>query len=286
MPTPNEHRHWLITGVSSGLGRALAEQVLDRGDAVTGSLRSPEQAAEFEQLAPGRSSALVLDVTDECAISSLISGAVARAGGLDVLVNNAGYSLLGAVEETSLEEAREIMAVNFFGAVQVTQAVLPHFRRRGGGHVVNVSSVAGTIGFPWSAMYSASKSALAAWSDALAAETAGLGIKVTCVEPGGLRTNFASTSLRSVQGSLPAYAEAVTSVKKRYAEAAELMPNDPRRAAAVIVDLVDLETPPLRAALGADAHAYLTAALEQRISGYAKDRPMTADTAFETATAG
>jgi NAD(P)-dependent dehydrogenase (short-subunit alcohol dehydrogenase family) len=279
-------RRWLITGVSSGLGRALAEQLLDRGDTVIGTLRRPDQAEEFDNLARGRSIGLVLDVTDESAVSTLVPAAVDRVGGLDVLVNNAGHSLIGAVEETSLDEAKELMTVNFFAALHLTQIVLPHFRGQGSGHVVNVSSLAGTIGFPYTAMYSASKGALAAWSDALAAETASFGIKVTCLEPGGLRTNFASSSLRSVRESLAAYAEPVAAVKQRYAAAADLMPNDPRKAAAVIAQLVELETPPVRAAVGADAHSYLTTALEQRIAGYAKDHQLTATTAFETATTG
>ena len=280
-PTP---RRWLITGVSSGLGRALAEHLLDRGDTVIGTLRKPQQAEEFDNLALGRSIGLVLDVTDESAVSVLVPVAIDRAGGLDVLVNNAGHSLIGAVEETSLDEAKKLMAVNFFSALHLTQTVLPHFRGQRRGHVVNVSSLAGTIGFPFTAMYSASKSALAAWSDALAAETASFGIKVTCLEPGGLRTNFASSSLRSVRESLAAYAAPVAAVKQRYAAAADLMPNDPRKAAAVIAHLVDLETPPVRAALGADAHSSLTTALEQRIAGYAKDHQLTAT--FETATTG
>lgn len=286
MPTPTKPRRWLITGVSSGLGRALAEHLLSRGDTVTGTLRDQDQAAEFEALAPGRSHAQRLDITDESAVSTQVTEAVDRAGGLDVLVNNAGHSLIGAVEETSLEEAKEIMAVNFFGAVQLTQTVLPHFRNQHGGHVVNVSSVAGTIGFPWSAMYSASKSALAAWSDALAAETAPLGIKVTCLEPGGFRTNFTSSSLKSVRVSLPAYAESVTAAKQRYAAATDLMPNDPRKAAAVIAGLVEMDAPPVRVALGEDGHTYLTHALQQRISAYAEHRISTACTAFETATTG
>jgi len=285
MTATTNRRRWLITGVSSGLGRALAEHALDHGDTVIGTMRQADLAAEFEQLAPGRSTALVLDVADERAISVRVPAAVARAGGVDVLVNNAGYSLIGAVEETSVGEAREIMAVNFLGPMLVTQAVLPHFRAQERGHVVNVGSVASTIGLPWAAMYSASKSALAAWSDALAAETAVFGIKVTCLEPGGLRTNFASSSLRSVRRSLPEYAESVDAVKRRYAAAADLMPNDPRRAAAVIAGLVELDEPPVRVALGEDAHTYVTGALQQRIAGYANDRPWTAITAFETANA-
>jgi len=286
MPTPNRLRRWLITGVSSGLGRALAEHLLDRGDIVIGTLRNPDQAADFERLSPGRSRALRLDITDGPAMLTQVPVALDQVGGLDVLVNNAGYSLIGAVEETTLEEAREIMAVNFFGAMQMTQTVLPYFRSQGSGHVISVSSVAATIGFPWSAMYSASKSALAAWSDSLAAETSAFGIKVTCLEPGGFRTNFASSSLRSGRHSLPAYAEFVAAVKQRYAAAAELMPNDPRKAAVVISELVELETPPARVALGEDGHTYLTDALLQRLSDYEKNRGMSADTAFETAATG
>ena len=153
---------------------------------------------------------MLLDITDETAISVDVPDAVDRVGGLDVLVNNAGYSLIGAIEETSATEAEEIMAVNFFGPMRLTQTVLPYFRRQHGGHVVNVSSLAGTIGFPWSAMYSASKSALAAWSDALAAETASLRRQghlsragrpphqLRLVEPAGLSARrFRSTPSRS-----------------------------------------------------------------------------------------
>jgi short-subunit dehydrogenase len=144
---------------------------------------------------------------------------------------------------------------------------------------VNIASVASTIGYPWTAMYSASKSALAAWSDALAAEVAGFGVRVTCVEPGGLRTRFAGPSLRSAAGSLPAYADAVTAVKRRYAAAADHMPNDPALAAAVIADLVEMDEPPIRLALGADAHAYLTNALQQRIADYSRHHDWCTDTA-------
>jgi NAD(P)-dependent dehydrogenase (short-subunit alcohol dehydrogenase family) len=272
-------RRWLITGVSSGLGRALAEHVLAQGDTVIGTLRRPDQAAEFDRRAPGRSIALLLDLTDDAAISGRVPAAVERAGGLDVLVNNAGCTLIGAVEETSVAEARQIMATNFYGPMRLTQAVLPHFRGQQRGHVVNVSSVAATIGFPWSAMYSASKSALAAWSDALAAEVSGFGVKVTCLEPGGLRTNFTRSSLRSVERALPEYADSVTAVKQRYAAAADTMPNDAGRAATIIVHIVRMEDPPVRVALGADAHTYIANTLRHRISEYAKHRDMSADTA-------
>ncbi len=277
---PGLFRRWLITGVSSGLGRALAEYVLAQGDTVIGTLRTPDQAADFERRAPGRSIALRLDLTDDAAISGRVPQAVEQAGGLDVLVNNAGYSLIGAIEETSLAEARQIMATNFCGPVQLTQTVLPHFRRQQRGHVVNVSSVAATIGFPWSAMYSASKSALAAWSDALAAEVSGFGIKVTCLEPGGFRTNFIGSSLRSVESSLPEYGDSVAAVKQRYAASADKMPNDADKAATVIAHIVRMEDPPVRVALGEDAHTYITNALQHRISEYAKHRDMSADTAF------
>jgi NAD(P)-dependent dehydrogenase (short-subunit alcohol dehydrogenase family) len=279
-PEPGPFRRWLITGVSSGLGRALAEHVLDLGDTVIGTLRRPDQAAEFERRAPGRAIALQLDLTDDAAISGRVPEAVEHAGGLDVLVNNAGYSLIGAIEETSLADARQIMATNFFGPMRLTQTVLPHFRGRRRGHVVNVSSVGATIGFAWSAMYSASKSALATWSDALAAEVSCFGVKVTCLEPGGFRTNFTGSSLRSVERSLHEYADAVTAVKQRYAAAADTMPNDADQAATAIVHIVRMDDPPVRVALGEDAHTYITNALRHRISAYAQHRDLSADSAF------
>ncbi|HSV44443.1 MAG TPA: SDR family NAD(P)-dependent oxidoreductase, partial [Ramlibacter sp.] len=195
-PTP---RRWLITGVSSGFGLELAMAALARGDTVVGTLRQREQAESFEKIAPGRSHAVLLDVTRADTIAPAVQQALQLAGGLDVLVNNAGYGLFGAVEETSDAEARHVMETNFFGALAVTRALLPQLREQRSGHIFNIASVAGVIGFPGCGLYAASKFALEGMSEALAGELAPFNVRVTIVEPGGFRTNFAGGSMRKVR---------------------------------------------------------------------------------------
>ncbi len=185
-------RAWLITGVSSGLGRALAEAVLSRGEIVIGTLRKREQMAEFEALAPGRANSKLLDVTDKSQVRDAVTQAIQSAGGIDVVVNNAGYGLSGAAEEVSDGEIRQQMETNFFGLVAVTQAALPFMRAQKRGHIVNISSVAGYKGILGMSIYSASKFAVEGFSEGLAAEAAHLGIRVTIVEPGAFRTRWAS----------------------------------------------------------------------------------------------
>ncbi|WP_054372217.1 SDR family NAD(P)-dependent oxidoreductase [Rhodococcus rhodochrous] len=279
-PPSSTPRRWLITGVSTGLGRALALSCLEIGDTVIGTLRNSEQAREFENLAPGRSIAVLLDVTDDETLRTEVPAAIERAGGVDTLVNNAGYSLIGAVEETSLDEARHMMDTNFFAAVNLTQVVLPYLRAQERGHIINVASVASTIGFAWSAMYSASKSALAAMTEALADEVSSFGIKVTCIEPGGMRTNFASTSLAIVERPLPHYSDSIGEVQRQYQAAATKMRNDPIKSAQVVRALVQMPDPPRRLAIGTDGHSMIVNALQRRLEDYERNRGNASDTAF------
>jgi NAD(P)-dependent dehydrogenase (short-subunit alcohol dehydrogenase family) len=160
--------NWLITGVSSGLGSALAEAALERGDKVAGTLRNEAGRAGFEQLAPSRSFGILLDVTDEASVREGVEDALRRTGGIDVLVNNAGYGFEGAIEEASLDQVRAQFAVNVFGAVSVIQAVLPHMRSRRAGHIVNITSMGGLTAFPGVGIYNGSKFALEGISEALA----------------------------------------------------------------------------------------------------------------------
>ena len=246
--------NWLITGVSSGFGLELARAALARGDSVVGTLRRPAQADRFEQLAPGRAHAVQLDVTCAGDIDPAVQQALKRAGHIDVLVNNAGYGLFGAVEEISDAEARHVMETNFFGALAVTRALLPHLRERRAGHIFNISSVAGVIGFPGCGLYSASKFALEGASEALATELAPLGIRVTIVEPGGFRTNFSGGSLRQAERVIDGYAgtpseRTRTSIGRHNGH--EL--GDPAKAAAAIITALEAPDAPLRLVLGADA---------------------------------
>jgi NAD(P)-dependent dehydrogenase (short-subunit alcohol dehydrogenase family) len=249
----------LITAVSSGLGRALAQAALDRGDRVVGTVRTDGARQTFEQLAPGRSRGVLLDVTDRAAIHRAVTDAETWTGGIDVLVNNAGYGLIGGVEEASDEEIRKQFEVNVFGAVAVIQAALPFMRSRRAGRIVCISSVSGLVGWPSLGIYTGSKFALEGICETLAQEVAPLGIKVLLVEPGGLRTDFAGRSAVHAARTIADYeATAVGMCKKTLAEHAGHESGDPDKAAAAILSAVDAEPPPLRLLLGADAVRYTT----------------------------
>jgi len=265
-------RTWLITGVSTGLGRALAEAVLSRGEAVIGTLRKREQLAEFEALAPGRAIAKLLDVTDRERVYAGVTQAIQAAGGIDVVVNNAGYGLSGAAEEVSDSEIRHQMETNFFGLVAVTQAALPFMRAQKRGHVVNISSVAGYKGILGMSIYSASKFAVEGFSEGLAAEAGHLGIKVTIVEPGAFRTHWASNSaiVRSAR-VIEEYAPTAGVVRAGLAKMDGHQENDPAKGAIAIIAVVDSPHPPLHLPLGSDSVRYLRdklAAMTQELAAW------------------
>ena len=274
-------RRWLITGVSSGLGRAVAKQALLRGDIVVGSLRRRDQFDSFAALAPGRAIPLQLDVTDDAAVAPAVAEAAARAGGLDVLVNNAGYALMGPVEDITLTEARRQIETNLLGVLKVSQAALPYFKAGGGGRIINIGSVAGVVGFPMNGLYAASKFAVLGLSEALSKEWAGFGVKVTSVEPGGFRTNFALGSLAIPQTVAPHNVGAVEAIKARMAGFAKTAANDPDKGAAAIVALADLDEPPAHLALGADGYAMITGALKGRLEEYERFRDLGGATAYD-----
>ncbi|MET7842582.1 oxidoreductase [Streptomyces sp. NPDC005356] len=272
-------RHWLITGVSGGLGRALAEAVLDRGGVVVGTLRDEAQAANFEQHAPGRSFAVLLDVTDgPQLVSERAAEAVKRAGHLDVLVNNAGYGLLGAVEEVSEEELRHQMETNFFGPLHLIRALLPHFRERGGGHIVNISSIAGFSGQAGLGLYNASKFALEGLSEALQHELRSFGIPVTLIEPGAFRTDWAGKGLRRAAERLPVYAALAEKGDSAMSRLDGEQQGDPDRAAAAIIAAVEAAAPPRRLPLGSDA----VAAVRGKLDGMERELNDWQDTALST----
>lgn len=252
---------WFVTGVSSGFGRALARAALDRGDTVVGTLRRESEMAEFEALAPGRSIAVRLDVTDREAVRTVVPAAFAAQGHVDVLVNNAGYALSGALEETSDDEADRQMETNLFGAAGVIRAALPALRAQGHGRIINISSQSGIIGYAGLSWYGASKFALEGLSEALRQELAPFGIHVTIVEPGGFRTKWAGASMTYAAHPLPAYARQYEGARKRFAAMDGRQPGDPERAAQALLALADAEKPPLRLVLGSDALAAITAKL-------------------------
>ena len=255
---------WLITGVSTGLGRAFAEAALGRGDVVFGTVRKESDRASFEALGDGDAHALILDVTDEQAVKNLGENlSSVLGGGLDVLVNNAGYGVLGAFEDLSPAQIRKQMEVNFFGALNVTRAVLPHFRKSKQGTIVQISSVAGQTGTPGLSAYNASKWALEGFSEALANEVAHLGIRVILVEPGAFRTDWAGRSMDIVPTSGP-YQETAGLVEQRLSNINGRQQGDPQKAAHFLLELVDMEKPPLRIPFGNDSYDRIRAKIKSQ----------------------
>ena len=261
-------RTWLITGVSSGLGRALAEAVLARGERVIGTLRKAGQAEQFAALAPARSFACVVDLSEGPRVRAAIGEAIERAGGVDVVVNNAGYGLTGAAEEVSDAEARHQMETNFFGALSVAQAALPYLRRQRRGHIVNISSIAGVVGFGGLPLYCASKFALEGLGAALAKELRDLGIQVINVEPGAFRTNWRSAdAIVQAARVIDDYASTVGAQRERLKDGGGQQEGDPAKAALAIIQAVDAPKAPLHLPLNPQAIALLrktwTAALAE-----------------------
>jgi NAD(P)-dependent dehydrogenase (short-subunit alcohol dehydrogenase family) len=269
-------RRWLITGVSSGLGAALARAVLDQGDAVLGTVRGPAAAADFSALAPGRSESIVLDVTDRQAVFAALQNQE-----VDVLVNNAGYCLAGAVESLEAEDLRAQLETNVVGALNLIQAVLPGMRASGQGRILNIGSLSGAMGMAGLGAYCASKFAMAGLSDTLASEVRRFGIFVTLVEPGGFRTDFAGRSLQLGRRSAPAYDELHAAMQTGFARSNGAQPNDPAKGARALIRLAEQPAPPVRFAIGHDAVQRLKAALSDRIDGYAESLTFGVDTAFD-----
>jgi NAD(P)-dependent dehydrogenase (short-subunit alcohol dehydrogenase family) len=243
----------MITGVSSGFGRAVAEAALALGDTVIGTVRTSDAKAAFEAIAPGRAVAMILDVTDEAAVHAAISAAEARTGGIDILVNNAGYGLVGCVEEASMAEIRAQFEVNVFGAIAVIQAILPFMRARRAGRILNITSVSGLVGWPSLGIYSGSKFALEGICETLAQEVAPLGIKVTMIEPGGFRTQFSKGSRVRTARTIDDYDATVGQSRRILADHAGHEKGDPAKAAQAILRIAAESAPPLRLLLGADA---------------------------------
>lgn len=249
-----ETRNWLITGCSSGFGRALAQAALAEGDNVVLTARATDTLNELIDQYPRRALPMRLDVTDPEQITAAVRVAEQTFGGVDVLVNNAGYGLIGAIEETDPAEYRSMFETNFFGAIAMTQAVLPAMRRRRRGHIVNISSVAALTCRPGYGFYAASKSALEGASEALAQELRPLGIFVTLVEPGPFRTDFAGRSLGMAENVIDDYAATSGASRDAIRGRSGSQAGDPARAAEVIIAATRVVEPPLRLPLG--SHAY------------------------------
>ena len=244
-------RVWFITGASAGLGRALAEAALDRGDRVAATARDPDRVADLADR--GRAVPIGLDVTAPAEVRAGVAAALDAFDRLDVVVNNAGFGLFGALEELSDDDLRRQFETNVFGALAVIRAALPHLRRQRSGHIVQISSLEGVAPVvAGEVAYAGTKFAVEGVAEALAAEVAHLGIRVTIVEPGPLRTEFAAGAVAKAPDSAD-YAESVGKALEWFAELAGRQPNDPALVAAAIAQAVDAPEPPLRLALGEEA---------------------------------
>ncbi|WP_068078087.1 oxidoreductase [Novosphingobium lentum] len=254
-----QQRRWFITGISTGFGRELARAVVAAGDKVLGTVRT---TAQMEKLAGEGIGAILMDVNDQAAVEAGVQAARARLGGVDVLVNNAGFGMVGAIEALALDEVRSVMETNFFGALRVTQAFIPAMRASGG-TIVMISSMAGQVGFAGAGAYCASKFALEGLSDALGEELAPFGVDVLIVEPGAFRTDFAGRSMHGAEGSVDAYAGMQAGEAKKWAAAySGTEPGDPVKGAQAIIDVIRAGNPPRRLALGADAVVGILAKLD------------------------
>jgi NAD(P)-dependent dehydrogenase (short-subunit alcohol dehydrogenase family) len=244
---------FLITGVSTGFGRALAEEAAKQGHRIVGTVRKEADKAAFEKIKPGSTFAVLLDVTDTPAIKPAVERIEKEIGAIDVLVNNAGYGHEGILEECSLDDLKRQFDVNVFGAVAMIQAVLPYMRKRRAGHILNITSMGGFITFPGISLYNGSKFALEGISEALAKEVKDLGIAVTAVAPGGFRTDWAGRSMTRVQRSIADYDAVFEPVRKRRMEMSGKQAGDPVKAAQAMLKLVESKNPPFHLLLGNDA---------------------------------
>lgn len=256
------NRVWFITGCSTGFGRLLAEEVLKSGGKVVATARKVEQIADLEQKYPQTAKALMLDVTDQKQVDRAVAAAVDRFGHMDVLVNNAGYGVAGAIEEVSEGEFMPMFEANVFGLLRVTRAFLPHMREQRGGHILNLSSIGGITASPGIGYYNATKFAVEGLSEALAGELAPLGIYVTVIEPGPFRTDFLGRSGVVAKTRIADYDNTAGNMRKYFAEQDGKQPGDPVRAVHAMMAVVESPNPPLRLLLGKAALARVRAKLD------------------------
>ncbi|SCF12076.1 oxidoreductase [Micromonospora chokoriensis] len=275
-------RVWLITGCTRGLGRALAEAVLADGDHLVATARNPSQLNALSDQYGDRVRPIALDVTDPAAARDAVRTAVDGFGRLDVLVNNAGYADVAAIEDISEEDFRAQIDANFYGVVNLTRAALPTMREQGRGHIVQISSVGSRVASIGLGAYQAAKWAVSGFSGVLAREVAPFGIRVTSVEPGGLRTDWAGSSMSELPISEP-YRPVIDPAVQRLREGSGRQPGDPARAAQAIIRITTVDDPPLRLLLGTDAVAGASAAAEALAASDARWREVSESVAFDAA---
>lgn len=271
---------FFITGVSSGLGRAIAIEALNDGHKVVGTVRTSQAKAEFSGIKPGYSFGKILDVTNEADIPKVIDDIEMTIGSIDVLINNAGYGHEGTVEESPLDELRQQFEVNVFGAVAVIKAVLPYMRQRKKGHIINITSMGGIMTLPGLAYYHGSKFALEGISGSLGKEVKPFGIAVTAVEPGMFRTDWAGRSMVRTERNIPDYDELFTPIREARAARSGKQPGDPAKAGQAILRLIESSNPPAHLLLGPDALKYVRSELNNMEAEFKEWEPVSSSTNF------
>jgi NAD(P)-dependent dehydrogenase (short-subunit alcohol dehydrogenase family) len=273
-------RTWLITGVSSGFGREMTEQLLNRGDRVVGTVRDLNKVANLSVRYPETFFAEVLDVTDTLAIHNVVERSFGKFGRVDVIVSNAGYGLFGAAEELTDAQIEHILRTNLQGSIQLIRSAIPHLRKQGGGRMIQISSYGGQVAFPGNSMYHATKWGIEGFCEAVSQEVAGFGIGVTIVEPGGARTEFRYGSAR-VANLLPVYDNTPTHAFLRMLDPKNgLAPGDPARMAVRIIESIDVNPAPLRIVLGSQALKSTLDTLKKRVADFEKQTDFAASTDF------
>lgn len=253
MAETGKSRTWFITGSSTGFGRLLAEEVLKAGENVVATARKVEQVADLEQKYPAQALALPLDVTKQEQVDGAVAQTLERFGRVDVLVNNAGYGVTGAIEEVSDAELEPMYEANVFGLLRVTRAFLPQFRKQRSGHILNLSSIGGLAASPGWGLYQSTKFAVEGLSEALAQEVAPLGIRVTIIEPGPFRTDFLGRSGVEAAKRIEDYSSTADNARRYRSDQHGRQPGDPLKAVQAMMEVVNSSNPPLRLLLGAGA---------------------------------
>lgn len=280
----SEKKVWFITGTSAGIGRELTETALEKGYKVAATARKPEVLKDLAEKYPETILTLKLDVTNKNDIAEAINQTIEKFGAIDVVVNNAGYGLLGAIEEPSDEQIRGQFETNLFGVLNVVRGVLPTLRKQKSGHIINVSSGLGFFAFPSYGYYSATKFAVQGLSDALAQETAHLGIKVTIAEPGGTKTDFIKGVVQPENNLTEAY-PTTANLFERFKDFQDAQLSDPRRLAEVLIEVAETENPPLHLPLGEDSYNGIQAHLDKIKQEISEWREKSIDTGYKTAAA-
>jgi NAD(P)-dependent dehydrogenase (short-subunit alcohol dehydrogenase family) len=273
-------RTWFITGVSSGFGRELTGQLLERGDRVVGTIRQLDKVADLVERYRDTFHPELLDVTDTTAIRDVVDRSFADLGRIDVIVSNAGYGLFGAAEELSDKQVDHMIATNLVGSIQLIRSALPHLRAQGGGRIIQLSSYGGQVAYPGNSMYHATKWGIEGFVESVAQEVAVFGIGMTLVEPGGARTQFRYGSAQ-VADNMPEYDDTPARAPLRILNPASgLAPGDPARMAAAMIASVDQEPAPLRLMLGSEALQNTLKALRDRIARFESQTELAAATDF------